>query len=150
MDTDLIDIGWGALSGGVPANTVLGIRIKRDGGNQGLGNKPVRLENMNLFRIQTPSKWTWKIQVFEGNYPDSDLWGNSVPSYMTALKAFAKFIQAEPKWLRVYTYWFQTLHSTNWVQVMGTPDTYSWERALNRYPIAFDLEEVLPIDMNLT
>jgi len=139
-----IDLGWGTLSGGTPANTLLGMRIQGEGAGDSLLNEPVLLQDGTDFQAQSPSKWTWKVRFWQGNFTDSSVGTIS----QTTLIKVAKFIQVQPKYIRLYSNLFTTLHPAGvWVQVFCPVKEFPLGRDANLYSIEIPLVENTPLDM---
>lgn len=136
-----IDIGWGTLSGGIPATTVTGIHILAEGAKQSLLNEPQLLQDGTNFQIETPSKWSWKIKFFPGLYQEKS-------AYMADLVKVLNFVQQQPKYIRLSSNLWTTLHPSDvWVQVYLSAKDNPLNRSANLYAIELPLTENTPIDM---
>ncbi len=135
-----VDLGWGALSAGTPTHTALSVRIMDDGTGSRLQNEPTELQDGTYFQIETPTTYEYKIKFYKRNYADN-------AASAAAIKNILKFMQGQPKWIRMYSELWTLVHPGNpWVQVFIPAKDMPFPRKSNLYAFEFPLCEFTPID----
>lgn len=137
-----VDLGWGGTSSS-PTNQVLALQILDGNPAYELQNDAQKGQDAVYAQVETPMTISWRITFFRDAFPDDG-------TARTALKNILKFFQAQPKFIRLSTDWWTTIHSTSWIQVYMKDKEFAWEKkgdgVAGKWAFSFTVYEGAPTD----